>query len=167
MRIGSADGGEIVDHAIQSVEVLPEFEGVEITFSDPDGITGWFDPPKVERVLLNLLFNACEAVPTDTGKVNVSARITERGFEICVTDNGPGIPEDIRENLFQPFVSSGKEKGIGLGLTVVQKIMQDHHGEVTVPKSGKDGTTFQLIFPNVCQKEAAEATPYAPGYGAD
>jgi signal transduction histidine kinase len=108
---------------------------------------GWFDPAKVERVMLNLLFNACEAVSPDTGKVEVTSRVTVEGIEIRVGDNGPGIPESIRENLFQPFVSFGKEKGTGLGLTVVQKIMQDHGGEVCVERTDANGSTFKLLFP--------------------
>jgi signal transduction histidine kinase len=67
--------------------------------------------------------------------------------EIVVADNGPGIPESIRGDLFQPFVSAGKEKGIGLGLTVVQKIMQNHGGEVRVERTGPEGTVFKLVFP--------------------
>lgn len=138
---------EIAEHAIQIVKVLPEFDSVQLSFSDPDGCTGWFDPPKVERVLLNLLFNACEAVAPGSGKIAVTARATDRGVEIRVSDDGTGIPAEIRENLFQPFVSHGKEKGIGLGLTVVQKIMQDHDGEVTIESTGPRGTTFLLLFP--------------------
>jgi nitrogen-specific signal transduction histidine kinase len=64
-----------------------------------------------------------------------------------VADNGPGIPESIRENLFQPFVSYGKEKGIGLGLTAVHKIMEDHGGEVCVECTGPQGTVFKLRLP--------------------
>jgi signal transduction histidine kinase len=138
---------DVAEHAIQSVKVLPEFEALQVTYSDPEECMGWFDPPKLERVLLNLLFNACEAVPPDSGKIAVMARTTERGMEIRVSDNGPGIPPEIRENLFQPFVSYGKEKGIGLGLTVVHKIMQDHGGEVTIESTGPGGTTFVLVFP--------------------
>ena len=70
-------------------------------------------------------------------------------MEIRVADNGPGIPESIRQNLFQPFVSAGKEKGIGLGLTVVQKIMHNHGGEVRVERTGPEGTVFMLIFPGI------------------
>jgi histidine kinase/DNA gyrase B/HSP90-like ATPase len=78
-----------------------------------------------------------------------------------VADNGPGIPDAIRENLFQPFVSYGKEKGIGLGLTAVQKIMQDRGGEVCVESTGPEGTVFKLRPPAAVQAESA-ALPYLP-----
>ena len=145
--------GEIVERAIQNVKVLPEFESIEITFSDPEECTGWFDPPKVERVLLNLLFNACEALAPESGKIEVTAHALEHGFAIRVADNGPGIPDSIRDSLFQPFVSHGKEKGIGLGLTVVQKIMHSHGGTVSIARTSAKGTVFELIFPNATANE--------------
>jgi two-component system nitrogen regulation sensor histidine kinase GlnL len=71
--------------------------------------------------------------------------------EIAVRDNGPGIPEDIRERLFEPFVSSGKQYGTGLGLTVVQKIIQDHGGEITVKSTSQEGTIFRVVLPLVLE----------------
>ena len=64
-----------------------------------------------------------------------------------MADNGPGIPPEIRQSLFHPFVSHGKQKGFGLGLAVVLKIIQDHGGQVTVEKSAPDGTVFLLKLP--------------------
>ena len=69
------------------------------------------------------------------------------GVEIRVSDNGRGIPELIRGQLFEPFISHGKENGTGLGLTVVQKIVQDHGGDVTVEKTSPAGTVFRLLLP--------------------
>jgi signal transduction histidine kinase len=138
---------EIIERAIQNVKVLPDFAGITITYKHEDECTGWLDPKKLERVILNLLFNACEAVSPDSGNIEISCRTAEGGIEIRVVDNGTGIPESIRDSLFQPFVSHGKEKGIGLGLTVVQKIMHDHGGDVSIESTGPDGTAFELFFP--------------------
>lgn len=142
---GSVD--DVIERAIQTVKVLPEFESITIRYSHENECAGWFDAGKLERVILNLLFNAGEAVPARTGKIDLSSRSTERGIEVRVTDNGTGIPDSIRESLFQPFVSHGKEKGIGLGLTVVHKIMHDHGGEVCVESTGPEGSTFALFIP--------------------
>ena len=90
----------------------------------------------------------------ESGKIEVTAHVSERGFDIRVADNGPGIPDSIRDSLFQPFVSHGKEKGIGLGLTVVQKIMHGHGGTVSIAKTGSKGTIFELIFPSSTVNEA-------------
>jgi len=98
----------------------------------------------MERVML---FNACEVVPPNGGRIEISSRNSEPGIQIRVADNGPGIPEAIRENLFQPFASHGKENRIGLGLTVVQKIMRDHGGDVRVQSTGRPARYSGLHFP--------------------
>lgn len=139
--------GDIVERAIQAVKVLPEYETIAITFVREQDCEGLVDPAKVERVMLNLLFNACEAVQPESGRIEVRSGISEQGIGITVADNGPGIPEPIRESLFQPFSSYGKAKGIGLGLAVVKKIMEDHGGEVRVESTGPGGTIFKLVFP--------------------
>jgi nitrogen-specific signal transduction histidine kinase len=74
-----------------------------------------------------------------------------------MSDNGPGIPESIREDVFQPFVTHGKEEGTGLGLAVVQKIVRDHDGKVMVERTGKSGTTFKVILPLKRPTEAADS----------
>jgi signal transduction histidine kinase len=147
----------VIDRAIRTVKALPEFESTVITFTTGEQCAGWFDPAKLERAMLNLLFNAAEALPAGTGTIDVSCRVSDRGTEIRVADNGPGISETIGDTLFQPFVSHGKEKGIGLGLTVVQNIMQQHHGEVSVERTGSGGTVFRLFFPAAGNAERATA----------
>ncbi len=147
--------GEVIERAIHTVKVLPEFQSIEITFTHDPECDGWFDPGKLERVMLNLLFNAGSVVPPESGRIDVSCRKSEQGLEIRVADNGSGIPESIRETLFQPFVSYGKETGIGLGLTAVHKIMQNHGGEVAVESTGPTGTVFKLVFPTPATVESA------------
>src|SRR3984893_14717627 len=70
------------------------------------------------------------------------------GVEITITDNGRGVPNSIRGTLFEPFISQGKENGTGLGLTVVQKIVQDHGGEVVVERTSPEGTVFRITLPH-------------------
>ena len=111
--------------------------------------TGWFDTKKLERVLYNLLLNACEASAGEGGQINVDLREVPAGLQIRVSDNGRGIPESIRGKLFDPFISFGKENGTGLGLTVVQKIVQDHGGDVVVEKTSEEGTVFRITLPIV------------------
>lgn len=139
---------DVIERAIQNVKVLPEYERISIRYVADGECSAFFDPVKIERVIANLLFNACEAVPPGTGKIEITSRVAGGRLEIHVRDNGPGIPEAILPNLFQPFVSYGKEKGIGLGLSVVQKIVLDHGGEVHVEYSGPDGSLFVIHLPS-------------------
>ena len=136
-----------MQRVLQSIKARPEFHHVHIDFV-PDGtITGWFDPRKLERALYNLLLNACEAASPTHGRIEINLRATSNGVEIRISDDGRGIPDSIRDRLFQPFVSYGKENGTGLGLTVVQKIVQDHGGDVIVEKTSGEGTVFKVVLP--------------------
>src|SRR6266478_6046472 len=141
------DVREAVDSAIKSLKAHPEFQRVPIRVSWEGTTEGWFDFKKLERALLNLLLNACEAVPAESGKIDIQLRRKGESLEIRIEDNGPGIAEPVRDKLFEPFVSYGKENGTGMGLTVVQKILQDHGGDVTVERTSVEGTTFRVSVP--------------------
>jgi signal transduction histidine kinase len=136
-----------VERVVQAIRSHPEFHPVRITLSQEGGSSGWFDAKKLERALYNLLLNSCEAVVPESGRIHVGLNEVRGGVEIRVSDNGRGIPESIRGQLFEPFISHGKENGTGLGLTVVQKIVQDHGGDVTVEKTSAEGTVFRLLLP--------------------
>jgi signal transduction histidine kinase len=156
-----------VDREVQAIRSHPEFHRIPISVSQHGNSTGWFDPRKLERALYNLLLNACEAVVANGGSIDVALREISGGVEIRVCDNGRGIPESVRGRLFEPFVSYGKENGTGLGLTVVQKIIQDHGGDVTVEKTSEEGTTFRLLLPLASSPESvpesrADGRPGAP-----
>ncbi len=147
LRPSYGDVRSVVDRAVQTVRVHPEFHGIRIR-TTCEGLTeGWFDFKKLERALLNLLLNACEVVPSGTGRIEVGLRRMGERIEIRIEDNGPGIADSVRGKLFEPFVSYGKENGTGMGLTVVQKIVQDHGGEVAVERSSAAGTTFLISMP--------------------
>jgi signal transduction histidine kinase len=138
---------ETAARAIHAVHAHPEFHRVNITLSCAGRAVTRFDPKKLERAFYNLLLNACETVRPESGRVEMSIREAGNHIEIRIRDNGPGIPEPVRARLFQPFVSFGKEKGIGLGLATVQKILQDHGGDVEAENISEAGTTFKLTLP--------------------
>lgn len=136
-----------VEHVVQAIRSHPEFHHVQIAISEHGNSVGWFDPKRLERALYNLVLNACEAVVASAGSILIELREIRDGAEIRISDNGHGIPESIRGKLFEPFVSQGKENGTGLGLTVVQKIVQDHGGDIAVEKTSPQGTVFRLVLP--------------------
>src|SRR5215469_12062886 len=138
---------DTMQHAIRSVLKHPSVQNVTIDLDCKGCREGWFDSKKLERVFYNLILNACQAIAPSPGKVAV--RITElpQTVEIRISDNGAGIPEQLREKIFEPFVSHAKEQGIGLGLTIVQKLVEQHGGTVRLESSSPAGTTFQVILP--------------------
>lgn len=106
-----------------------------------------FDEAKVTRLVHNLVRNAVEAMePQGEGQVTVRAFRRGADFVLSVADTGKGIPDKVRERLFQSFVTSGKQGGTGLGLAIVKKIVDEHSGFITVDSSEK-GTTFTIVFP--------------------
>ncbi len=138
---------ETVQRAMQAVRLHPRHQGTLIEVHSNGENIAWFDPRKLERALYNLLLNACEAAPSSEGRVEVTIDRLGSSLRIAVSDNGPGIAEPIREKLFHPFVSFGKENGTGLGLTVVQKIVQDHGGQVLMERTAEAQTIFRITLP--------------------
>jgi signal transduction histidine kinase len=161
LRPTYGDVRSAVDRAVQGVKAHPEFQRIRIRISAEGSTEGWFDFRKLERALLNLLLNACEVVPPESGKIDIGLRRTGESLEIRIEDNGPGIAEAVRDRLFEPFVSHGKENGTGMGLTVVQKILQDHGGDVTVEQTSASGTIFRANIPLNPSPENALAARHA------
>jgi signal transduction histidine kinase len=138
-----------VRRAIEAARARPELRDRIISVEALGDMAGVFDPKKIERAMLNLAVNACEAVPNRQGKIAFHILSVSQTFEIRVSDNGPGIPVAIRSNLFDPFVSAGKPNGTGLGLAIVSKIIADHGGTVSVESTSESGTTFLVKLPRV------------------
>jgi signal transduction histidine kinase len=147
---------ESVQRAMQAVRLHPRHQGTLIELEGSGQGLAWFDPRKLERALYNLLLNACEAAPTTEGRVQVTIGRSEGSVTIAVADNGPGIAEPIRDKLFSPFVSYGKENGTGLGLTVVQKIVQDHGGRVLMERTEDARTIFRITIPGRSPRGSAQ-----------
>jgi signal transduction histidine kinase len=103
------------------------------------------DPNQMKQVLLNLVKNALEAVDSG-GRVTLSSGTEDRQVWFAVEDNGGGMPPEVLEKIFNPFFTT-KEKGTGLGLAVIHKIVADHHGEVSVNSTPDRGTTIRVNLP--------------------
>jgi len=101
----------------------------------------------MERVFYNLLLNACQAAQGYGGNVAVTVANHGNTLEIRVIDDGPGVESSICDKLFQPFVSHGKENGTGLGLTIAQKIVQDHGGTLQLESSVPGRTVMHIVLP--------------------
>jgi signal transduction histidine kinase len=100
----------------------------------------------MERTFVNLIGNAIEAMP-EGGEVRVSAARVNGSALVEVADTGPGIAAGIRDRLFQPFVTSGKRNGLGLGLALSRQAILDHGGDLWVESSPGTGARFRFRLP--------------------
>jgi signal transduction histidine kinase len=153
-----ANVSETIQRSVLAVRLHPRHHTRSIDVLCGVQVSGWFDQRKLERALYNLLLNACEATPPLGGIVEVTAGEVAGSITISVADNGPGIAESIWDRLFHPFVSYGKENGTGLGLAVVQKIVQDHGGEIVVERTVLGRTVFRIVLPGRLQDASRTAS---------
>lgn len=155
---------EVAGAAARLIEEREDFpEGAEITLEgSPTPMEG--DEDLVHRVVSNLVLNALQAAgtgakvevrigPASPGDLPSGAGI-ENPVRLQISDNGPGIPDAVRERLFEPFVT-GRVGGTGLGLAIVQRAVEAHRGLVMVDSVTGSGTTFTIFFPAARQREEA------------
>jgi PAS domain S-box-containing protein len=117
------------------------------------------DPEMCRAVLLNLLLNACEA--GGDGPVVVRQRLTDSHVEIVVSDAGPGLPEEVRRQLFEPFVTT-KPGGTGLGLPIARRLARLLGGELTLQSNDRGGTDAVVRLPTT-----ATVSPPVPATSRD
>jgi signal transduction histidine kinase len=140
----------LFERALTLIRAHPDAAGVELTAThcDPADTPALVDGKQVERAIYNLLLNACQSARTGTeeAQVHASLEIHNRMIVIEVKDNGPGVPESIRNSLFEPFVSEGKQKGSGLGLTLAHCVAAEHGGEVVLVSTEPGETIFRMTI---------------------
>jgi len=119
-------------------------------------------PAALSEVLTNLILNAMDAMP-EGGRLTIATRHTPgRDVQVTVADTGIGMPETIRQRIFEPFYSTKGEGGSGLGLSMAYSIVRRHGGEIHVDSEPGAGTTFALIFPIAHESATPETPPPAP-----
>jgi two-component system NtrC family sensor kinase len=99
---------------------------------------------RMERVFTNLITNALEAMP-EGGKIRIAAREVGGCVLVAFEDSGPGIPPEICDRLFDPFVTAGKKNGLGLGLALSRRTDRDHGGEMWIEPA--EGARFVIRIP--------------------
>ena len=119
------------------------------------------DPDHLFRAIMNLGRNAINVLDGKAdGKVTLMAEATPEGTDIIhMIDNGPGVPEAVRENLFKPFVSGRSADGSGLGLAISRELIRAHGGEIILDKSDASGTTFCLCLPHDADSQNTKTAP--------
>jgi len=146
-----ADLVALLDRVVQIV--ADRFVGKQVVRIERDYATGLplvpLDESLCEQAFLNLVQNAYEAMETGgTLRIEVqpATQNDREGVQLRLADTGPGVPEELREEIFNPFVTT-KKTGVGLGLSIVSKIVDGHHGSIHVENSPEGGAVFTIFFP--------------------
>lgn len=137
---------DLIDRTLEKGAV-PEDARIELKAADED-FEADIDPELFQRAVGHVLSNALAALPRKDGRIEVEIVYETTPHErltVKVSDNGPGIPAQYRDKVFDPFFSS-KPSGIGLGLSVVKRIVEDHRGRVQIDSEQGKGTTACLLF---------------------
>ncbi|PIW27603.1 MAG: sensor histidine kinase [Rhodospirillales bacterium CG15_BIG_FIL_POST_REV_8_21_14_020_66_15] len=125
----------------QEVPGAADAASFELTNEVPDSVRVMADPAQMLRVFENLGRNAREA---GASSVRVAARHQDGVLVVEVIDDGPGMPEQATEHLFQPFAGSARDGGTGLGLVIAREVLHAHGGDIELASTGPEGTTFRL-----------------------
>jgi two-component system, NtrC family, sensor histidine kinase HydH len=148
--LGPVDLGEQVEAVVKLVEPQAGKNDVRIEWKSaaiPIVVQGEKD--RIQQVLMNLILNAAQAMPNG-GTVKVATGTAVRGKKnyaaVAVEDDGPGVPVENREKIFNPFFTT-KEKGTGLGLAVATRIVDQHGGFLDLAERTEGGTKFELLLP--------------------
>jgi len=139
---------ELFTHITQIAQANNPNSNVKlITEVSPPGLELNIDPEQIEQALINLLRNAEQALADQQdGEIRLESKLNQRGrVTIEVTDNGPGIKEDILNKIFVPYFTT-KPEGSGIGLSLTRQIMTYHGGFISVCNQEKGGASFKLIF---------------------
>ena len=152
LKIQNVSPSDVVDLAIQLLQHRLESFGVSVDvvrerrLPEIDG-----DPEQLKEVFVNLIVNACEAMGAEGGSIVITEEegISEPVGQVAVvrvSDSGPGIPDSIKDKIFQPFFTT-KEEGTGLGLSIACRIIEEHKGCLSVKGRPSKGTTFIITLP--------------------
>jgi signal transduction histidine kinase len=153
---------DMVQDAISFAAPQPRYRRVTFRTSIPKTLPPVFwDPVKMQQVFVNLFNNAADAMVHDKrGSITIGARLRKDSewVDIRISDTGPGIPEDIRQRIFEPRFTT-RRQGNGFGLTVCFRIIQDHGGSIRLEPPPSRGTAFTVSMP-VRPKGAGSADSY-------
>ena len=139
---------QIIDDSLYLFSSRCLTEGIELeVFLDPDVPAIIADPVQINQVVINIVVNAIQAMP-DGGKLIIQTRYSDNEIKLSIKDNGLGMNEDVIQQIFNPFYTTkGANKGLGLGLSVVDGIIKSHTGIIEVISEPGKGTEFIVKLP--------------------
>jgi len=146
LKLESTDVMQVLDQAVDRLQRhTPPFDVTIHRNYSPDMPMLDLDPELMGLVFYNLLLNAAQASPKG-GPITIKTRLTDANAEISVIDRGSGVSAENKKSIFNPFFTT-KSDGVGLGLAIVSKIIDEHGGKISVESTGKQGSVFHVCLP--------------------
>jgi signal transduction histidine kinase len=151
LELAPGDLVEVMDRALEAVRAQRPESRVKVEREYAPGLPQVpMDEQLCEQIFVNLALNAYDAMEAEGGILHVTISPEKRGeaegAEVTILDDGPGISPDLRQQVFNPFFTT-KKSGVGLGLAVVSKIVDEHHGTIHVESKPGQGACFRVFFP--------------------
>ncbi len=109
---------------------------------------------KFTQVMINLIRNAAHATQEGEGEISLRVTSHDEQIQVDVSDNGIGIPEEMREHIWEPFFTTKGDEGTGLGLDICKRIIEEHHGTISCESQLDLGSTFTILLPHVNERDA-------------
>ncbi len=142
------DLGEIMDNTLLKAADRIYLAGIKVNKRYKGKFPVLADKEKLEIALLNLIVNASEATVPGEGVIEVEIKSQKTDFVLRITDNGQGMTQDQIDHIFEAFYSN-KETGMGIGMSSVKNILEEHDAPIKVSSRLNEGTTFRIFFPNI------------------
>jgi signal transduction histidine kinase len=143
----------LIAEVLQSLKPLADEKHIQLIQVSPErDIVLQLDKDLIHQALYNLVANALKFSPEVGGKIKISIKESEKDIRLLIEDNGPGIPEEIREQIFDKFFQAKNQTlkkpiGTGLGLAICKRILEMHHGRIWVEGGADSGARFILLLP--------------------
>jgi signal transduction histidine kinase len=139
---------EILGAARDTVAAMAEMQNVRLMLDVPEDVELHVERARVERMFINLMNNALEAMP-EGGELSVRAMCEKNTAVVTVDDTGSGLSNEVKAKLFQPFVSEGKKNGLGLGLALSRQTALENGGDLWAEDKESPGARFCVRLPGL------------------
>ncbi len=150
LELGPCDFNRVIQGAIESLKSQLKEKKSKLNIRIDQKIpTIELDSERIHEMALNLILNAIDIVDESTGVVSVETRylVEEQEIALSISDNGPGITENMKDKIFTPFESGKNKFGTGLGMPIAKQIFDQHGGRIEIETAEGKGTTFTVLLP--------------------
>jgi nitrogen fixation/metabolism regulation signal transduction histidine kinase len=147
-KLSQVNVSSLIEHNLLAASTFPNFSTIELVISVDENLRVSADEKLLSQVIINLLKNACEALysgKTENPKISIRTLKKDHATQLKISNNGPAIPVEIREQIFTPFFTT-KDQGSGVGLSLSKQIMLKMNGDVLLNSRKEKDTTFTVVI---------------------